>query len=139
MMVVISNGEHCCQLFELFHKGSIQSQSQKLDLWIKFITGPIIPSCRSWLLKIIPLPFAVRSKFSIHILLVCAMPGGEIRISVRSFFYLNYFFLDKRSGNWLEQIVSFSVTIFNLRSVENRVKRTFYSPMSPLIFRDKSL
>ena len=108
MMVVISNGEHCCELFELFHKDSIQSQSQKPDLWIKFIAGPIIPSCRSWLLKIIPLPFAVRSKFSIHILLVCAMSGGEIRISVRSFCYLNSFVLDKRSGNWLEQIAFLS-------------------------------
>ena len=56
--------------------------------WIKFIAAPIIPSCRSWLLKIIPL-FSVRSKFSIHVLLVCAISGGEIVISLRSFFNLN--------------------------------------------------
>ena len=75
-------------------------------LWIKFIAAPIIPSCRSWLLKIISLSFAVRSKFWIHLLLVCAISGGEIGISLRSFFNLNSFVLDKRFNNWLAKIPS---------------------------------
>ena len=107
--------------------------------WIKFIAAPTIPSCRSWLLKIISLSFSVRSKFSIHVLLVCAISGGEIVISLRSLFNLNSVVLDKRFDNWLEKIVSFSLRIFNLSSVENRVKGTFYSPMSLLILPDKSL
>ena len=28
MMIVTSNGEHCCEFFELFHKDNIQSQMQ---------------------------------------------------------------------------------------------------------------
>ena len=114
-MIVISNGEHC-ELFELFHKGSIQNQMQSREteigwkvqktLWIKFTAAPIVPSGRSWLLKIISLSFAVRSKLSIHVLLVCAISGGEIGISLRSFFNLNSFVLDKRFNNWLAKIPS---------------------------------
>ena len=83
-------------------------------LWIKFIAAPIIPSCRYWLLKIISLSFAVKSKFWIYLLLVCAISGGEIGISLRCFFNLNSFVLDEHFDNWLEKIVSFSVRIFNL-------------------------
>ena len=109
-------------------------------LWIKFIAAPIIPSCRSWLLKIISLSFAVRSKFWIHLLLVCAISGGEIGISLRSFFNLNSFVLDKRFNNWLAKIPSqLFCHNFQSSSVENRVKRTFCSPMSSLILPDKNL
>ena len=31
IMITISNGEHCCELFELFHKDSTQSQMQSRD------------------------------------------------------------------------------------------------------------
>ena len=86
-------------------------------LWIKFIAVPVIPSCRSWLLKIISLSFAVRSKFSIHVLLVCATSGGEIGISLRSFLNLNSLVLDKRFDNWLEKVIRFSVRTFNLLSM----------------------
>ena len=58
MMVVMSSGEQCCELFELFCKESIQSQMQSREteigwgnfLWIKLIAAPIIPSCKSWFL-----------------------------------------------------------------------------------------
>ena len=31
MMITVSNGEHCCELFELFHKESTQSQMQSRE------------------------------------------------------------------------------------------------------------
>ena len=34
MIIVISNGEPCCELFELFHKVSIQSQMQNREMAI---------------------------------------------------------------------------------------------------------
>ena len=74
----------CCELFELFRKDSIQSQMQNREMeigyvyWYKSIAAPIIPSCRSWLLKIISLSFAVKSKFWIHALLVSAISGGDL-------------------------------------------------------------
>ena len=108
-------------------------------LWIKFIAASIIPSCRSWWLKIISLSFTVRSKFSIHVLLVCAISGGEIGISLRSFFKLIFFVFDRRFDNWLEKVVGLSARILNLWSVENRVKRTFCFTMSSLILPYKSL
>ena len=54
----------------------------------------------------------MRSKFSIHVLLVCATSDGEIGISLRSFLNLNSLALDKRFDNWLEKVVSFFVRTF---------------------------
>lgn len=106
-------------------------------LWIMFLAAPLIPSCRSWLLKTISESSAIRSKFWIHALLVCAISGGDIRISLRSFFNLNSLYLDKRFDNQLERKVNFSFRICNLWSVENRVTHTFCSSMSSVIFPGK--
>ena len=43
-----------------------------------------------------------------HVLLVCAVSGGELGISLRSCFDLNFVVLDKGSDKWLEKTVFLS-------------------------------